>query len=83
MANKLALYRGKHGITQEQLGAELGISKAGVCYLEKNKISPETAEKCAKILGENTFAILGSDVLRKLPETEEDKAILIELINSL
>ena len=83
MANNLAKYRGKHGLTQEQLGSKLGITKAGVSCLEKGKLSPKTAQKCAEILGENRFALLGTDVLKELPKTEEDKAILIEIIQNL
>lgn len=83
MANNLAKFRGKHGLTQEQLGEKLGISKAGVSHLEKNKICPETAQKCADILGENVFAILGTDALKAIPQSDEDKRILIETINNL
>ena len=83
MANNLAKFRGKHGLTQEQLGEKLGISKAGVSHLEKNKICPETAQKCADILGENVFDILGTDALKAIPQTEEDKNILIDIIRSL
>ena len=83
MANNLAKYRGKHGLTQEQLGEKLGISKAGVSHVEKNGLCPKTAEKCAEILDENIFLLMGSDVLKVLPKTEEDKNILIEVIKSL
>lgn len=83
MANNLAKFRGKHGLTQEQLGEKIGISKAGVSHLEKNKICPETARKCADILGENSFAILGADALKAIPRSDEDKRILIETINNL
>lgn len=83
MANNLAKFRGKHGLTQGQLGEGLGISKAGVSHIEKNRISPETARKCAAILGENAFAIMGSDALREIPATEEDKRILISIIEAL
>lgn len=81
--NNLAKYRGQHGLTQEQLGEKLGISKAGVSHLEKNQISPANAQKCAEILGENYFAIMGSDVLKAVPKTEEEKSILIDIIKSL
>ena len=83
MANNLARYRGKHNLTQEQLGEQLGISKAGVCHLEKNNIASRTAKKCAEILGENVFDVMGSDVLKIVPKTEEDKEILINVIRNL
>ena len=83
MANNLAKYRGKHGLTQEQLGARLGITKAAISAIEKNKLCGKTAVRCSEILGENPFALMGTDVLKMLPQTEEDKKILIEIIQSL
>ena len=80
MANNLAKFRGKHGLTQEQLGEKLGISKAGVSHLEKNNLCPKTAKKIAQIFDENVFALLGTDVLKEIPKTEEDKKALIETI---
>ena len=82
MSNNLAKYRGKHGLTQTQLGEMLGMTKAGVSHFEKNTISFKTAQKCAKILNENVFNILGTDALKVLPQTEEEKEILIELIKN-
>lgn len=83
MSNNLAKFRGKHGLTQEKLGKKLGISKAGVSYYEKHRLSPELAVKCAEALGENPFALLGTDALAAIPTTEDDKQILIEMIEGL
>lgn len=83
MGNNLAKFRGKHNLTQEELGDKLGISKAGVCHLEKNNIAYRTAKKCAEILNENVFEIMGTNVLKVIPKTEEEKQILIEMIKKL
>lgn len=83
MANNLAKFRGKHGYTQEQLGKKIGISKACVSHFEKNKICVATAKKCAEALGENVFEILGTDVFKIIPKTEQDKEILIAIIRNL
>ena len=83
MTNNLAKYRAKHGLTQEQLGKELGLSKAGVSYLENSRLTTNAAKKCAKVLGESPIAILGKDILKLLPQSEEEKAILLEIVNSL
>ncbi len=83
MANNLAKIRGKHGLTQEQLGAKLGITKAGVSSYEKNKLCPKAAQKIANILGENVFQILGADALKLVPQNETDKNVLIEIIQNL
>lgn len=83
MANNLVKYRGKHGFTQEKLGEKLGVTKATISYIEKNRLSAKQAQKCAKILNENVFNILGLDVFKIVPKTEEDKNILIETIKNL
>lgn len=81
--NNLAKYRTKHKFTQTELGNKIGVSKAGLSYIEKNRINPNTAAKCAEILNENMFSILGKDALRAIPKTEEDKDVLINLIRGL
>lgn len=83
MSNNLSKFRGQHGLTQEQLGEKLGISKAAVCFIEKNNLSPEMAQKCSDILGENRFSLMGTDALKALPKTQEEKDILIETIKNL
>lgn len=83
MPNNLAKYRGKHGFTQEQIGEKLGVTKANISYIEKKHLSVKQAKKCAEILGENVFDILGLDVFTIIPTTEEDKNILIKTINNL
>lgn len=81
--NNLAKYRGKHGLTQAEMAEKLKITKSGVCFFERNTISLKTAKKCAEILNENIFDILGTDSLVVLPQTEEDKQILIKMIKEL
>lgn len=83
MANNLARYRGAHGLTQSQLAEKLGVTNAGISFAEKKKLSPKTAKRCAEILGENMFAIMGTDVLRVIPKTEADKAVLLEIVRNL
>lgn len=83
MANNLAKYRGKHNLTQEQLGSLLGVSKAAISYIEKYKINFKMATKIAKVLNENVFDIMGTDVLKALPTNETDKNIIIEAIQNL
>ena len=83
MANNLVKYRSKHGFTQEKLGEKLGVTKATISYIEKNRLSAKQAQKCAKILNENVFNILGLDAFKIIPKTEEDKNILIETIKNL
>ena len=43
----------------------------------------KTAQKAAEILKVNVFSLLGTDALRIVPLTEEDKNALIEVIKGL
>ena len=40
MRNKVRVYRATFGMTQEQLGAQLGVSRQTVIAIESNKYSP-------------------------------------------
>ena len=83
MANNLAFYRAKKGLNQRELGDKLGLNDATVSLAEHNKLPVKTALKCSEILDVNVFTLLGTDVLRLVPETEEDKKALIEVIKNL
>lgn len=83
MANNLEKIRGKYGMSQGELAKKIGVTRQGIFYSEQNKISMSLAKKIADVLGENVFNILGTDALVALPETEEDKEILIEMIKGL
>lgn len=83
MANNLAFYRAKNGLNQRELGEKLGIGDATVSLAEHSKLPVKTALKASEILNVNVFTLLGTDVLRLVPSTEEDKEALIEVIRSL
>lgn len=83
MSNNLALYRAKKGLNQRELGEKLGLTDASVSLLEHRALSIKHAKDIAEILDVNVFALLGTDVLKLIPQTEEDKAILIEIIKGL
>lgn len=83
MANNLAKIRGKHQLTQTELANALGVTKQGVCFNETGKLSIGLAKKAAEYLHEDIFELLGTDVLVILPETEEQKKYLINLIKNL
>lgn len=83
MSNKLAFYRTDHGLTQKEFASRVGMATHAVGYAENHKCTVKLAKDAAKVLNENMFAIMGSDVLKVLPETEEDKEILINMIKEL
>ena len=83
MANNLATLRIKHGLTQKAFGEKVGMATHAVGYSENHRCSVDLAQKTSTVLGENVFEVLGSDVLRVLPQTEEDKQILIKMIKEL
>ena len=78
--HNLTKIRGKHGMTQTELGKIAGMTRAGMSYLEKSHLTAKNAQKFAEILGENVFDILGEDVFKILPKTEEDKEKVINII---
>ena len=83
MANNLSLYRAKKGLNQRQLGEKLGISDATISLAEHSKLPVKTALQASEILEVNVFTLLGTDVLRLIPKTEEDKQALINVIKGL
>ena len=83
MANNLMKLRGKHQLSQSDLAKKIGITKQGLSFNEVKRVSFKVASKAAEVLGENVFAVLGSDALVALPKTEEDKRILIQIIEEL
>lgn len=83
MSNNLALYRAKKGLNQRELGEKLGLTDASVSLLEHRALSVKHAQEIAPILGVNVFALLGTDVLKLVPQTEEDKEVLIKIIKEL
>ena len=83
MANNIAHLRVEHGLTQKAFGEKVGMATHAVGYSENHRCSVALAKKTAIALGENPFKVLGSDVLRLLPQTEEDREILIDMIKNL
>ena len=81
--NNIAFYRVKHGLTQREFGEMVGMHVHAVGYAEHHSCSVKLAKQAAEILGENLFDILGTDVLKVLPKTEEEKQIVIEMIKNL
>lgn len=78
--NNLAKIRGKHCMTQEELARHLGVTKAGVCAMEKRHITLRQAQKCAKVFGVSVFEILGDDVFTFKPTKTEDKEYVCALL---
>jgi transcriptional regulator with XRE-family HTH domain len=81
--NNLAIYRAKAGLNQRQLGEKIGLKDASVSLAEHSKLPIKTAQKAAEVLNVNVFALLGTDALRIVPKTKEDKEALIEVIKGL
>lgn len=81
--NKIALLRAKHGLTQQEIADKTGMHVHAVGYAEHHVCSPKLARQLGSILDENPFEVIGSDVLKMLPQTEEDKEILIRMIKEL
>lgn len=83
MANNLEKYRGAKGLTQEELGKMVGMTKQAVSHHERNALNPDNAIKFAEVLGVNVFELMGDDVLLMKPANDKDKKILKGIIDSL
>ena len=81
--NNLEAIRKEKGLTLQEVGEMINLSKQRVCMLENNRLKPENAKKCAKALDKNVFEVMGLDALALIPETQEDKKTLIKTINSI
>ncbi len=59
MTNHLKLARTKHNLTQEQLAAQVGVSRQSINSIEKNRYVPSTllALKIARALHTNVDAL--------------------------
>ena len=83
MGNNIKFLRVKHGYTQKELGEKIGMHAHAVGYAENHKCTPKLAKTVAKVLDENIFEVMGSDVLKIMPTTQEEKAILVKIIEKL
>ena len=81
--NNIAFYRAKHGLTQKEFGEMVSMHVHAVGYAEHHTCSVKLAKQTAEILGENIFDIMGTDILKVLPKTEEEKQIIINMIKEL
>lgn len=83
MKNNLAKYRGKHNLTQAELGKLCGVSRAQISYIEKHHLSVENALRFSKILNENPIDLLNGDILTFMPRNEEEKEKIIQIVKGL
>lgn len=76
--NRLHDIRKERGVTLRSLSSRVGVSPQGINYAEKNRLTPELAEKVSNALNCNVFELLGDDVYVIVPEREEDICVLIK-----
>jgi len=83
----LKYLRMQSGKSLAQVAAEVGVSKQRYCAIEKRDritaTSEFTARQIAKSLGVNLFAACDESVLKFKPQTEEEKALLVELVKGI
>lgn len=83
LSDRIRNLRKKHGMTQEELGAILGIQKATIQKYEKGTVvnlKPETVEKMAEAFGVSPAYIMGWD---KMDERLPDEVSYIEQTKDL
>ena len=79
-------YRGLAGISQQELGDRVGLTRQSICMIESsecNHITFENAKKISEVLNCSVFDLYGLDNLRYLPENDEQVSKLIKLIFTL
>ena len=83
MENNLTKIRGKHQLTITDLASRLNVTKQAISLNEKGRCTVSMAKAVGECLNESPVEILGLDNLRLLPQTEEEKEYMINLIRSL
>jgi transcriptional regulator with XRE-family HTH domain len=70
---RLARLRKQEGLTQQQLGDAVGISRRNVAYYEGQTEHPPAAllPRFAEVLGTSIEALLGVEALRPSPEAQD------------
>lgn len=75
IGERLKKVRIEKGLSQEELGEELGVSKSAVSLYENNKRTPklETIMDLIFIFGQNADYFLGSDVVVEIKDLKTPK----------
>jgi len=81
--NNLEKVRARLGITQSELAKRTGMTRAAICYIEGHPMNAHQAEVCSSVLGCNRFEVIGLDALKMVPQTAEEKRILLDLIEKI
>lgn len=79
----IKMFRGKQGLTQNDLASAISVTRALVVKLEKDtchSTSKSTTEDLCKVFGITPCKLYGLDNFRYLPETEEDCDYLISIL---
>lgn len=81
--HNLTKIRQEKNLSQADLAKLLGVTRAGISYIEKNSLNIKTAEELSKILKVSIFELLGEDSFAVLPKDHKDKKYLIKLIKGM
>ena len=75
VGSRLKEARKKLNFTQEELGKELGLSKAAICLYEKEKRNPnlDTIVELMYLLGVSADYLLGADVIVEVKNMDRPK----------
>ena len=81
--NNAKAIRKAHHMTQTELAEILGMTKQGLCFNEVGHISFKTAKAIADYYEVNIIEVMGLDAFQVLPSSEEERAYLINLLQSI
>lgn len=81
--NNIKKFRGLLGISQQELGEKVGLTKASICLLERpecHSITEANAIKISKVLNCSVIELYGMDNLKFRPKDDTQKIQLIKII---
>ena len=81
--NNITRIRKEFGITLEELGSKIGVTRQAISLSETGHVSAKTAAKIAMGLNVSAVELIGLDNIKILPKNESERQYLIGLLNGL
>lgn len=84
--NNIKMFRGREGLTQNDLADKTGVTRALIVKLEKDSCrstSKSTTDALCKVFNTTPCKLYGTDNFRYLPQSKEDCEYLISILNEL
>lgn len=80
--NNIKKLRIKNIVTQVDIAKALNTTRSNISLMEKGSLSVRNAKLLAGYFGVSTIEILGEDIFKIFPETDEEKMYIINMLKS-